>query len=346
MSQTHDEILGTPEALRQTAALIGENWQAIEDWLRGQTRFVFLGCGSSYSLARSMAVMVRMRTGLPADALAAGDFLIHAERYAACLKGAAVVCVSRSGHTSELVMALDAMKPFGVSVAALVCAGGTPVEARGELTLNMPWAFDNSVCQTRTVTNFYFAAATILAKMTGDEALLADLRHVVDNCEAFLEKAERLAEKIAARDWTHGVVLADAELEGIADEGALTFKEICQLPSNYYHLLDARHGPMVLFHEHTLLVAAPGPKSGLELNFLSEMVGRGAQVVAVTDTPAALPGIECLDYGRELSHIARGLPLILFCQLLTFHKAAYTGANPDRPSGLDAWINLDQKSHE
>lgn len=33
----------------------------------------------------------------------------------------------------------------------------------------------------------------------------------------------------------------DAELCGICEEGALTFKEICQVDSNYYHLLDARH---------------------------------------------------------------------------------------------------------
>ena len=344
MSLTHNEIMGTAEALRQTSAYIEERWESVTRFLSERKCFVFLGSGSSFSLARSLSAMTFMHTGLPCCAVSAGDLLLHTPRYAKILNNASVICISRSGQTSEMNMALDAVKPYCDSFAALVCAADTPLEAHCGLTLRMPWAFDNSVCQTRTVTNFYFAGALILAKQLGDRTLIEDLTHITDNCSGFLERAAKPAYDIASRPWTHCVVLADAELEGIADEGALAFKEICQLPSNYYHILDSRHGPMVLFNERTLLLAALGGKDPLELDYLADMRGKGSLITAFSDMPIEMQGIESISYGRRLSHIALGLPFIMLCQLISFHKAAHTGADPDRPSGLSSWISLSKES--
>lgn len=340
MSKTHNEIMDTPNALRKTIDYLHRQWPSISGFLNGRKRFAFLGCGSSYSLARSASIMFQMRTGLPSAVLPAGDLLLHAPRYERILSGAAVICISRSGQTSEMLMALDSIKHFGIAALAMICVEGTPLEERCELSLNMPWAFDDSVCQTRTVTNFYFTYTYIMAKYLGDQTLLDDLRHIADCSGDFLQVAEKLSGEIAARPWNHCVVVADAELEGIADEGALAFKEICQLPSNYYHILDARHGPMVLIGEQTLLLAAVDGDA-LELGFLSEMKDKGALAVAFSDMPLDAPGIISLPYGRKLTHIARGIPFIMMCQMISLRKAAYTGADPDRPSGLDAWISLE-----
>jgi len=340
MSQTYSEIMNTPDALQQTLAYLDREWPAIARYLSGKKRFVFLGCGSSFSLARSMSVMTQMHTGLFSVALAAGDLLLHAPRYAGILQDAAVICISRSGHTSEINMALDAIKPFGAAPAAMVCAGGTPLEERCELTLNMPWAFDESVCQTRTVTNFYFAAAYILARQLANQALLDELTYIAGNCREYLLDVERLARDMAEHPWTHCVVLADAELEGIADEGALAFKEICQLPSNYYHLLDARHGPLVLLGEKNLVLAALGVPHEMEYNLLRDIKNKGAQVVAFSDDCAGPDGIIFSCFGRPLSHIAKGIPFIILCQMISYYKSKVTGANPDKPTGLDPWISL------
>jgi len=335
--------MDTPNALKRTMEYLQQKWPDIEAYLSGKERFVFLGCGSSYSLARSMAVMTLIHTGLPSFALAAGDLLLHAPRYEKVVKGAAVICISRSGKTSEMIMALDAIKPFGVSPAALICADGTPLEERCDLSLNMPWAYDDSICQTRAIANFYFAASWILAKKFGDAALVSDLEHYVGYCQEYLSAAESFAIEVAALPWTHCVVVGDAELEGIADEGALAFKEICQLPSNYYHILDARHGPMVLFGEKTLVIAALGEKDALELDFLSDVRKRNATAVAFSDTTVDAPDVMSLAYGRKLTHIARGLPFILLCQLISLHKARHVGVDPDSPTGLNAWISLTKK---
>ncbi len=81
----------------------------------------------------------------------------------------------------------------------------------------------------------------------GDDGLVGgEIDKAITHGEQYMAQYSALAEQVAERDWNKVVILADSELEGIASEAALAFAEIPQLPANYYHVLDVRHGPMVL----------------------------------------------------------------------------------------------------
>lgn len=339
MNLTYNEILDTFNALKKTAVYIENIWKNIEAFFMDCKRFVFIGCGSSYSLAKSMSVMTFMNTGFQSSAMAAGDILLNAGRYEKCFRNAVIVCVSRSGRTSEMLMALEELKSRGCTfkVLSLVCADDTPLAEKSNFTLSMPWAFDNSVCQTRCVTNFYFAAVYIISKLTGNQTVLNDLEHIVNNGPEFIKTAESLSEELSVHPWTHCVVLADAELEGLAEEAALAFKEICQLPSNYYHLMDLRHGPMVLLGEKTLVLAVLGSKNDLELKLIQDIKNKNSEIITFSDLPMEQLSI---SYGHSLSYISCGIPFIILCQMIAYKKSLQTGADPDKPSGLEAWIKL------
>ena len=342
MALTYTEMHDTFNALKKTADYLEKNWTGIEAFFKGKTRFVFIGCGSSYSNAKSYAMICNMSTGIPAIALAAGDVLLHAKRYKNYIDGAAIVFISRSGRTTELIKALDAIKEQGceIAVASFVCADNTPLGEKSDLVLSTPWAFDESVCQTRCVTNAYFMAAYVAAKIKDDKSLLKDLHLMIKEGSAYLEKAENLAKELAGQSWTHAVVLADAELEGLAEEGALVFKEVCQLPSSYHHLLDVRHGPMVLIGGETLVLVALGTSNELEHKLLDDLKAKGANVVAFSDVTAEHEGIRYSCYGENLTHITKGIPFIILCQMVAYYKSKETGADPDKPTGLDPWISL------
>ena len=357
MAITYKEMHDTFNALAKSAGYIEKNWADIEAYFKGRDRFVFIGCGSSYSNAKSFAMIYNMSIGVSAIALAAGDVLLHAERYKKCFDGAGIVFISRSGRTSELIIALDAIKAVGcdVAVASFICADDTPLGEKSDVVLSTPWAFDESVCQTRCVTNAYFMAAYIFAKLTDNAAVLEDLRLMLTEGPVYLEKAEALAKELAALPWTHAVVLADAELEGLAEEGALVFKEVCQLPSSYHHLLDVRHGPMVMINKETLVIAALGAKCELELNLLKDAKAKDAYIVAFCDdgdgcvngdsygdddSCVDVDGISFSCFAKPLSHIAKGIPFIILCQMIAYYKSKETGADPDKPTGLDPWIAL------
>ena len=345
MALTYKEMHDTFNALEKSADYLEKHWEDVNRFFSGKDRFIFIGCGSSYSNAKSFAMIWNMSVGVPAIALAAGDILLHVERYKKCIDGAAVVFISRSGRTSELIKALDALEGQGcsITVASFVCADDTPLGEKSDIVLSTPWAFDESVCQTRCVTNAYFMAAYIAAKLTDNTSVMLDLRLMLTEGPAYLEKAEALAKEIATEPWTHAVVLADAELEGIAEEGALVFKEVCQLPSSYHHLLDVRHGPMVLIGKETLVLAALGTSCELEMKLLEDIRGKGANLVAFCATCESCTGLEGTRFscfGEPITHIAKGIPFIILCQMIAYYKSKETGADPDKPTGLDPWIAL------
>lgn len=341
MSLTHDEILATPDSLKKTDAHIRTVADAYARLADRHDRIVFVGCGSSYCLAESAARMTMMHHGKPAFAVAAGDVLLHAASYAKVFADALVVTISRSGSTSEVVYALDKMKPLAeFSVVSVNCVQDSPLSRTGDLAIDMPWAFDASVCQTRCVTSMFYATALLTALAARDEPLAASLAAAADALPAFIRENESAAKKIAALPWNNAVVLADAEVAGLSQEGALAYKEICQLPSVFYNLLDSRHGPMVMFGKDTLVVALLAGCGDFEQKFIRDVVAKGSTVVAASDTPSGLDGVIDIAFGKQGSHTARGIPFIALNQLISLSKSVLTGSDPDKPEGLDPWIKL------
>ncbi len=345
MSLTLTEIRGQYQALAQTIALLDENEAALRAFFDevNPASIVFTGCGSSYSLSCAFRTIASLRTATPVYALAAGDLWLNTPRYARLLKDALIVSVSRSGETSELINACKAVADMGVGARFLsvICANDTPQEAISDFTLRMPWAFDESVCQTRCVSNMYAMGAMVVGVMTGDASIREGMAGMAQCGPAYLERIDAVAQELAGGDWDHGVVLADGEIDGIAEEAALTFKEICQQNSNYYHLLDVRHGPMVMIRNRTLVVAAvKSPVCKYEAQLVQDLVDNGATVVCYTMNDVDLPGTICVSLRADVGPVAYGLGLVALCQLTTYYKSLVVGCDPDHPDGLDPWIRI------
>ncbi len=330
MGQTKEYLSGYIDAIKK---ILDDN---------SESNIIFLGCGSSYSIAKSYAqnTMTGLkRVGL---AMAAGDVLIHGDRYQAIFENAVVVAISRSGETTEIIQAVTKIREIcKIQVISIVCKENSTASKISDLTLTMPWAFDNSVCQTRTVSCLYFAWLYIVGMLSENQAQLAELQLVVNHGDEYIKQWEAELEKMAALPWNHAVVLGDAELGGACEEGSLTFKEICQLPSNYYHMLDSRHGPMVMIGKETLVIMPISDHSPeLQKALLEDLKKKGAAIIVYTNEAMELDGICNIYFGKNLSYPVMGLPFLAINQLVSYFKSGETGANPDQPDGLSPWIQL------
>jgi len=374
MSRTYLEICGQYDALAKTMEFLDSEKDSLIAWIRDikPKQVIFLGCGSSFSVAKSLADAVCMRLPVFARALPAGDVLLHAGRYVHSFQGALLVSVSRSGSTSEIVRAIEALRKNGCGFAlfSVSCTENSPLDKLSDRYIDLPWAFDESVCQTRTVSCLYFTGMYLIACLAGDDQMRYSLLDVVEKGPAFLRGIEDQCKKIASEDWDRVIALGDAEISGLCEEGALAFNEICQIPSNFYHLLDSRHGPMVLIKPKTLVIAAlSGEGGGLETDLIKDVLAKGAAVVTVSSAPVTMEGARNFSWGAvtgntngggtltgnindsgalkaqdnysgPLHHAALGLAFILACQFISYYKSIHTGADPDKPDGLAPWISL------
>lgn len=346
MNHTYTEMKSQYEALRKTFNYITSRKDELLNFYKKQSpkTLTFTGCGSSYYLCQSAEFSARIRLGKATLAIAAGDLMLNYKNYLKAFAGTLLITPTRSGSTSEVLLAVANVKSgCSTPVIAITCVTNSDLAKKADLTLELPWAFDESVCQTRTVTNLYMANLLILGHLSGDDKLINDLNLVIEAGNSFMEEYEGKLKNIAEDDWRDAVVLADGEMQGIANEGALAFTEIARVPGRYYHLLDVRHGPMVLINKNTLVIMCLSTE-GYEYQkaLISDLINKGATIITYSDIfIEPIPGVKLQIFSRmKLDQAVRGIPFIFIAQALAYFKAMQKKVNPDQPEGLAAWIKL------
>ncbi len=346
MYLTEKEIFGQYEALEKTYRYFRENAGRIRKFaakVKPQS-LTWLGCGSSYCLCKSAQVSAGMRLDLPAHAVAAGDLLLNLPSYRKPLKKSLLIAPSRSGETSEVVKAVrQAQKEFKNPCLSICAREKSSLSKLSDLCLEMPWIFDESVCQTRSITNLYAANLLLIATLAKDARLLDEVGAAIKSGPAFVEKYRGVLKELGGeRSWNQVVVLADSELCGIAEAGALSFKEICAAPSNYYHLLDVRHGPIVVIDDWTLVIMACN-RNGIDFqkDLLKDLKKKSPLLLTVSHKHGNFWGS---DYSLQIPSFKNfgvaGIPFAFIAQAVSLYRAIARGINPDLPSGLAPWIKL------
>jgi glucosamine--fructose-6-phosphate aminotransferase (isomerizing) len=345
MYLTEQEIMATKEALDKTYAQILKQEDEIRNFFRENTqrKFVFLGCGSSYMLSKSNERLFITRPNTSAVALAGGDYLVNPDTYAHTIENSIVLVLSRSGTTTEIVRAVEHMKKTSnVKVMSVTMKENSALEALSDLTVVLPWAYDNSVCQTRSVTNLYAAGLLINAICYGDDELKAEVKTAIDQNKDHMNKYRAELETIGKKDFEDVVVLADGVLCGIAEEGALAFTEIALTTGKYFNMLDYRHGPKVLNGPKTLTIFAVQPnESSYQRDMIDDVKKHNGIVVTFGSEQNNVYGS---DLHISISGINRfevyGIPFIYIMQMIALTKSLANGGNPDAPTGLNAYITL------
>jgi len=348
MYLTEKEIFEQYSALEKTYDYFIGQSERIHNFFQTHKRksLCFIGCGSSYFQCRSAELSARLRLEIPASSIPAGDLLINFESYKNLLKDSIIIAPSRSGETGEVLLSVKkAKQEMGCPIVCICCRENSSLSRMADLNLEIPWAFDKSVCQTRSVTNLYTANLLLIASIARDKKLTAEIKSAIRSGEKFQSRYKTMLKQIAKKKWDQAVILADSELEGIASAGALSIKEIALMPSFYYHLLDVRHGPILLIERKTLVIMVCST-SGIsyQKDLLEDLKKRAEIIVAVSSCGK---NFQSADYHISVPAFknlgALGVLFIFIPQAIAFYKALEKGLNPDTAQGLAPWIILKEK---
>jgi glutamine---fructose-6-phosphate transaminase (isomerizing) len=340
------EIMAQYEALRQTFAYFEANAQKIKDFMETvqKSNWIFIGCGSSLTICIAGELISLKHLKHPAFSIAAGDLLLNFPQYADVIKDSLIIAPSRSGETSEVIKAIELAKNTSRCKVASICTKeNATLSILSDIDLVMPWAFDDATCQTRTVTNLY-AAILLLVAIAGDDLeLFEEIKQAIENGDQYMKDyTDVLKEFVEQNDWERAIVLADAEMAGIAQEGVIAFMEISRVPANYFHILDVRHGPIVMIDKDSLVIMACSQyNESIQVELVANLKQAGATIVCMSeksDNPwNADLHVTIPSYQEQC---VRGIPFIFIIQMLAYTKALKKGVDPDSPPGLKPWITL------
>jgi fructoselysine-6-P-deglycase FrlB-like protein len=291
MSLVADEIRDQPRAWSQAIELGASAVGA----LPAGERIAVTGCGSSWHAAKALAALRELGGAGETDAFSASEARLDRgyDR---------VVAISRSGATTEILRALERVRA-GTPTVAVVGDPASPVGAGCDDVIDLSFADDRSVVQTRFVTSVVCFARAALGLEVGP--LVADA-----------ESALVAPHPAGAEGIDRAVVLGREWRVGLADAAALTLRETAGLWAESYPAMEYRHGPIATAGPGALVWLLDPPPDRLA----EEIAATGASVVEASLDPLA-----------ELVRIQR----------LAVALAEQRGLDPDQPAHLERAVVLD-----
>jgi fructoselysine-6-P-deglycase FrlB-like protein len=294
-SDLQREVAGQPDDWAGVVARLPELEHALP---AAGSRVAVIGCGTSFFMAQAYAARREVAGHGETDAFAASEHRLDRSYDA-------VLVITRSGTTTEVIDVLTSLRGRDLITTAIVATPGTPVTTLADRTILLPEVDEKSVVQTRFATS---TLALLRASLGEDlSAAIADARAVLDededSCLAGVVDAEQVT--FVGRGWTIG----------LAAEAALKLRESAQFWTESYPAMEYRHGPVSIATAGRATWALGEVPPGLE----AQVRGTGAHFESRAIDPLA-----------ELVRVHR----------LCLAKARQGDLDPDRPRHLTRSVIL------
>jgi fructoselysine-6-P-deglycase FrlB-like protein len=260
-------------------------------------RIAVVGCGTSWFMAQSYAALRETAGHGVTDAFAASEAFVDRDYDA-------VVAITRSGTTTEVLELLDGLRSSGNRARTVGIVGDpdTPLVSLVDVAIRLPFADEQSVVQTRFATT---ALALVRA------SLGHDLSPAIDQAAAAIE--EELDDELVTADQYS--FLGAGWTVGLAHEAALKMREASQSWTESYPAKEYRHGPIA--------IAAPGR--------VTWMLG---------EAPTGLSGDLAVTGARFENRPIDGMADLVRAQRVALARARRAGLDPDSPRNLTRSVIL------
>lgn len=262
--------------------------------LRNAEHTVFVGCGTSYNLAQSLATLANA-SGRTSIAVPGGEWTSRPQSYLPEWPKAHVVALSRSGETTETVAAATASRAAGAFVTSITMETDSALAHASDRTV---------IAKTHPGEGIVMTTSASLMLLLGLQVLGHRVEAAtVDAAQKLLMAVDsRLPALVSGR--THFVYLGGGALYGVALEGALKLMEMSQIYTQAFHPLEYRHGPISLVNSKTaaIMLYSRGQKDS-EATLVRELQAKGAMVIGfggpgdvsfAIDCPGESIGLVCL----------------------------------------------------
>jgi glucosamine--fructose-6-phosphate aminotransferase (isomerizing) len=345
------EILSQPLCWSTTLKMLADS-KKLEEAARSFSdadEWLFIGCGSSFYVAQAAAASFSALTGKLARPIPASEILFYPEIALAGNRRYAPVLISRSGRTSEVLKAAEALKARGMKTLGISCAPGQTLEQLVTYALVLPAADEQSMVMTRSFSSMLMTLQTLAAVVAGKPQFMEALNQLSGPAEKLCSNLPaQVREFVFNHTFVDYVCLGQGPLFGIASELALKVTEMSVSYAQVFHTLEFRHGPKSIVSPETLITFLLSETSyTAELEVLEEIKKLGGTTLVITNQAdararaAADMLVETRVDGPELSRLATYL---ITGQLLGLYTGLRKGFDPDRPRNLSRVVILEEET--
>ena len=339
-NHTYQEIISQPEAWAQALKVVQSKKDEINSlWIENpNTRVLFTGCGSTYYLSLAAAALFQELTGRGARATPGGELILYPDTAYEVDTPILLVAISRSGTTTETILAARKFKQAGRGPVIVVTNyENTPLAQLGDIAITIPAGQEKSVAQTRSFASMYVAATAFAAISAGRTDLLSAMQKLPPLGEKIIQEYDSLARSLGENlDLDRFYFLGSGPRYGLACETNLKMKEMTLTHSEPFHFFEFRHGPMSMITDTSAVIGMRSSvNAGHEQTLLEDMRLLGGKILSLGESDADIA------FESHLPEEVRNVLYLPTLQLMANYRATAKGLDPDNPRNLSAVIYLD-----
>jgi glucosamine--fructose-6-phosphate aminotransferase (isomerizing) len=346
--QTLQEILSQPATWLETARQFESNGALVRAFqgFSPDGPWLFVACGSSYYVARTIAAQWAALLKVNCTAVPASELLFAPHEVLRRTGARQVVLVSRSGKTTEVLRAAEWLKAnAAVRTVGVTCSENSALAETCTHLLTLPWADEKSMVMTRSFTSILLLFERLGAKLAGDASLAAALERLPEKASAWLRaNADKIRALGTQRRFADFVFLGQGAHYWLAQEAALKMTEMSSSYAQAYHTLEFRHGPKSIASKDTLITFFLSDSAAEEESLLvPELKKLGAAIFVVANRASAALRRDCdllIELGLDEPEYTRLALTAIPAQLLGLAVGLRKGLNPDVPKNLTRAVVL------
>ncbi len=335
-SRLEQEIREQPIVLEERAQAGWEFARDAVELLRAPdvTQIVIAARGSSDNAARYAQYLIGLDARLP---VALATPWLYEGDAPPRLRGAAVLAISQSGQSPDVISVARAARTQGRPTVAITNDIGSPLAATADVVVPMLAGAEQSVAATKTYMASLHAIAQI-STLLGDsggrsewfQRLPTLVRELIDRELVTRIRFDRLAEHRTLTVVGRGLQLSSAY------ETAIKLRELGGLMGEAFSLPDLLHGPVAALRGRgavwLLSLGERRQPSVEEFTGLRELAAVG---IAVTDNAALLARADIgVAIPPQLPDWITPLLAVIPAQAAALRLAELRGGDVDRPEGL------------
>lgn len=338
---TYPEISSQAEAIAAAAEQLNQSKDWIQKYIGNTDAYdevIFIGSGSSFYQAQTMASAYRKWMGRSASAYPSSEIYLFRENSSVSELSYLLVGVSRSGESTEVILALDSVHGLdNWTTCGITCHDESKMAQMTECLIS-PLGKEKSTVMTKSLSSMTWMMIAAIAQASGKEQALQDVQAVVAVDAEVVARADQFSKEIVdENEFNKYIYLGMGSYYGLAQEACLKIKEMSYVWTESYGTLEFRHGPKSIVDPGTFICVLVSERArSYELQVAREMKQYGAYVALLVsergeDTDFADAVFET---GAGIGDEARGVLYLPFLQYLGYYTALKLGVDPDEPRNL------------
>ncbi len=290
----------------------------------------FIACGTAHKVAKAAEYFFSEISGRKINVVPASE-MAYFENFVK--EGTAVIAVSQSGETADVLEILERAKLKGANILSLTNVESSSIARISNVALPINAGPEKAVASTKAATS-QMALLFLLAHADAGTLALAQqiLSSVSGNINDMINpRYEDHIQSIARTivDHENLFIIGRGSLYPMALEAAIKIQEVSYIHAQGFAAAELKHGPIALITNGTPCLVLGSDRE--TVSNAIELKSRGARIIGIAPENA-----EVFDQWIRVPDANGAQPIvsIIPVQILAYHLAILKELNPDTPRNL------------